>query len=311
MSFSRSAASSSEVGRSPRAEKQVDLEDQHVAVELGIEHVVERGVGGDAAVPIMLAVDDHRGKAGRQRAGGHDVLRADFLAELLELVIVEIFEVAGGDADRADRQAGLQVVDAVEIDQALQRLLQGRRVVIALGFGMPRRPQRRRRDARDEEAGHAEGGDQRGTGRVEQLAAVIALADRFPRHRRGDHFPEFLKPLDAGRPLVAGDDGGVDRTDRDARDPFRLEAGAAQRLIGARLVRAERAAALQDQDALRMRGDAGGFRATICHRGTLAMARHRGDTSRRRQCMPGSSLAHRSVEARIMVQNTLYLVPGA
>ncbi len=59
---------------------------------------------------------------------------------------------------------------------------------------------------------------------------LVALAERLPRHRRRDHLPEFLEPLDAGVPLVAGDDGGVDRPDRDAGDPFRLEAVVAQRL---------------------------------------------------------------------------------
>ncbi len=55
-----------------------------------------------------------------------------FLPSFLNSYIVEIFEVAGGDADRADGEARLEVVDAVEIDQTLQRLLQGRGVVIAL-----------------------------------------------------------------------------------------------------------------------------------------------------------------------------------
>ena len=45
-----------------------------------------------------------------------------FLPQLLELEIVEIVEIACGDADGADAKAGFQVVDAVEIDQPLQRL---------------------------------------------------------------------------------------------------------------------------------------------------------------------------------------------
>ena len=60
MSFSRSAASKSVSGSSPRALKQIDLEDQEIAVDLGIQHEVERRVGGDAAVPVMLAVDQDR-----------------------------------------------------------------------------------------------------------------------------------------------------------------------------------------------------------------------------------------------------------
>jgi len=41
--------------------------------------------------------------------------------------------------------------------------------------------------------------------------------------------------------FVAGDDGAVDRTDRSADDPVRLDSGFVQRLINATLVRAERA----------------------------------------------------------------------
>ena len=96
------------------------------------QHEIERRIGGDAAVPVMLAFDDDGRKARRQRAGRHDVLRSDLLAELLEFVIVEISEIARGYAHRADAEPGLQVVDAVEVDQAFQRLLQRGCVVIAL-----------------------------------------------------------------------------------------------------------------------------------------------------------------------------------
>src|SRR4051794_35567092 len=172
--------------------EEIDLEDQEVTIELSIQHVIERRIGSDAAVPIMLALDHDGRKSGRQRAGSHDVLGTDLLAELLELVIVEIFEVPRGDPDRSDRQARLEIIDAVEIDQTLQRLLQRRGVVIAFRLRTARRPERRRRNPRREEARYAEGRDQRSAGGVEQLAAVIALADWLPRHRRRDHLPEFL-----------------------------------------------------------------------------------------------------------------------
>src|SRR5450756_2118004 len=77
----------------PAGAEQIDLEDQQVIGDLGVQHIVERGVGGDAAVPVMLAFDLDRRKARRQGAGGHDVLRPDLLALLLEFEIVEISEV--------------------------------------------------------------------------------------------------------------------------------------------------------------------------------------------------------------------------
>ena len=64
----------------PARAEQIDLEDQEIAIDFGIEHEIERRVGGDAAVPIVLAVDHDGGKARRQGAGRHDVLGPDFLA---------------------------------------------------------------------------------------------------------------------------------------------------------------------------------------------------------------------------------------
>src|SRR5262249_18030232 len=47
--------------------------------------------------------------------------------------------------------------------------------------------------------------------------------------------------------FVAGDDGAVNRTDRSADDPVRLDSGSVQRLINATLICAERAPALKHQ----------------------------------------------------------------
>src|SRR4030095_13694280 len=55
---------------------------------------------------------------------------------------------------------------------------------------------------------------------------------------------------------VAGDDAGIDRADRGADDPVGLGAGAAQRLVHARLVGAERTAALQHENHLALGGRA-------------------------------------------------------
>src|SRR5262249_34037902 len=54
--------------------------------------------------------------------------------------------------------------------------------------------------------------------------------------------PEFHQPLHAIVGLVASDQAGIDGADRGADDPIRLDPRFMQRLIDARLVRAERAA---------------------------------------------------------------------
>ena len=56
----------------------------------------------------------------------------DLLAQLLELDIIEISEIASRHTYHTDAEPGLQVVDAVEINQALQRFLKRGGVVIAL-----------------------------------------------------------------------------------------------------------------------------------------------------------------------------------
>src|ERR1700730_3254516 len=79
--------------RTARAE-QIDLEDQEILLGFFIQHVIQRGVGGDAAVPVMLAFNLDGRKARRQRAGRNDVFRPDFLAQFLEFEIIEISEIA-------------------------------------------------------------------------------------------------------------------------------------------------------------------------------------------------------------------------
>ena len=177
------------------------------------------------------------------------MLRADLLAELPEFEIVEIGEVAGGDADRADAKPRLAIIDAVEIDQPLERLLQRRGVVVALRLRAARRPERRRRNR---------GVKKPGTPKAAIMAALVSLnSDRArssssPGSRTPATTPSPRIPSADRRAFarVAGDDRGIDGADRDACDPFRLEIKMAQRLIGAGLIGAERAAALQNQHAL-------------------------------------------------------------
>ena len=95
-----------------------------------------------------------------------------FLPSLLELEIVEIFDIAGGDADRADAEAGFQIVDAVEIDQPFQRLLQRRGIVIAL---------RLRAAGGHSGAGGIRGVKKPGTPKVAINAALVSLNNERAR----------------------------------------------------------------------------------------------------------------------------------
>src|SRR5260370_18506549 len=130
----------------------------------------------------MFTFNDDGRKARRQSAGRHDMFRPDLLAQLLELEIIEIFEVARRHAHSTDAQPGLQIVDSVEIDQTLQRLAKRRGVVIALRLRTARRPKRRRGKTRREKAGNAERRDQGGTGLVEKGTPAIARREGIPRH---------------------------------------------------------------------------------------------------------------------------------
>ena len=65
--------------------------------------------------------------------------------------------------------------------------------------------------------------------------------------RAADEFPELAQLGDACLSRIAGDDGGVDRPDRDARDPIGVEFGLGQCFVDARLVSTQRAATLQQK----------------------------------------------------------------
>ena len=95
-------------------------------------------------------------------------------------MVVEIGEIAGADVHRADAEAGLAGVDAIEIDQPLERRLERRGVVEAERLGRARRIEQRPRHARAEEAADAEGRRQGGAGLVEHGARGLA-----PERRRG------------------------------------------------------------------------------------------------------------------------------
>src|SRR6266850_233500 len=154
----------------PARREKVDLEDDALTLARLVDQVVERGVRSEPAIPVELAVDFQRRESGRQRAARHDVAHVQALRGR-----IEISHVAGAHVDRANREAKLARVEAVEVDQPLERVLEQRGVVVADGADAAARLQRRRRKARCEESGHAE--QQRLRGR-EAVEPAVHLAVR-------------------------------------------------------------------------------------------------------------------------------------
>ncbi len=79
---------------------------------------------------------------------------------------------------------------------------------------------------------------------------MVAGQHRRCREAGGDQLPEGAQPFHALALFVAGDDGGVDGADGDARHPVGNDVVGGQRFVGAGLIGAQRPAALEDQDGL-------------------------------------------------------------
>jgi hypothetical protein len=88
---------------------------------------------------------------------------------------------------------------------------------------------------------------------VEKIAERSILGGRRKlrgpaRQRRGGHeLPEFTQLLETHFRWIAGNKSRIDRSDRDARNPIRIEMRLGQRLVDSRLIGAEGAAALKQQ----------------------------------------------------------------
>src|SRR5262249_31094620 len=147
-------------------------------------------------VPEIAVADFGGREAGRQRSRSGDVFEADFVR-----LGVEIGEVATADIDRADAEAHLAGIDAIEIDQPLEGRPQGRIVVIARLVGAGWRPDRRRRHAWHEEIRRTEQKDVHGARLIEQLTLHVVEREvaeiRYAERRRGDQLPEFAQRIDA------------------------------------------------------------------------------------------------------------------
>jgi hypothetical protein len=168
---------------------------------------------------------------------------------------VELDEIPGPHVDRADVQARAAGIDAIKVNQALERGLQRRDIIEADRVGTLDVPRHRRRKPWREEIWGAEQQDAERTGLIEQRMGCIVRNGqrrkiRKAQRRRADGFPELPQPLDTFFRRIAGDQGRVDGADRDAGDPVRMQVRLGQGLVDAGLIRAERTAALQQQHGL-------------------------------------------------------------
>src|SRR4029077_16791603 len=114
------------LGQGAAGWEKVHLKDEMAAARVVLDHVLQRRIGYQSAVPIMLAIDFHEGKARRQRAARKDVLWPD-----LNLRIVEVYKIACPDVYGSDAEANFPGIDAVEIDKPLQCEFERVRVVVA------------------------------------------------------------------------------------------------------------------------------------------------------------------------------------
>ncbi len=161
---------------------------------------------------------------------------------------VEITHLAGAHMGGADGQPRRAAIDEIKIDQLLKGLLQRRGRVIAGALG----PKHIGIAGMGERIGPEEASnalcDRRPVGQllVESGKSTAEIPGRVLLHP----LPEFLQAREPGLRLIAGDQARVDRPDRGADDPVRLDAGFVQRLIDAGLIRAERTPTLEHQHDL-------------------------------------------------------------
>src|SRR4029077_12848115 len=126
----------------------VDLECQSVEMPTAVGDPLQWGVRDQAAIPIMLAFDLYSRKPSRQCTPRHDVIGTDGLRRG-----IEIDEIAPSHIDRADTETQALGIDAVEIDQFFECLLEATGVVKArsrygAGWMQPRRRKSRREESR-------------------------------------------------------------------------------------------------------------------------------------------------------------------
>src|SRR6516162_8538082 len=163
------------------------------------------------------------------------------------LATVEVAHLARTHMRGAERQPRPATLDERKVDEIGQGLLKRSRRVEA-GFVLSERimcAEKSQRIGFEESRNTAEQGRPIGR-RVGEPWPIRQAPELLAPHPA----PEFLQPVEAMLGLVARDQTGVDGADRRADDPIRLRPRLMEGLIDARLVGAERAAALENKDDL-------------------------------------------------------------
>ena len=131
---------------------EIDLEQQGIPpARIALNDPLQWGVGYEAPVPIVLAIDLDGGKAGWQCPARHDVLWPNRMG-----FCVEVDEIARPHIDGAGavtRDAG---IETIKVNEALQRVLERFGVVETGGAPRASRLQPGHRGARGEESRCAE-----------------------------------------------------------------------------------------------------------------------------------------------------------
>ena len=228
----------------PSRAEQIDLEDAHFRRRRRlVQHILQRRIGDDAAIPEIIRADPDRRQAGRQRARGQYMLELE-----LFLGLVEESEIAGADIDGADTEPWALTIEIVEIDKLTQAADQRLGRIIAERCRPIGRHQDRRWEAGLEKSRHPEIKTEQRTRIVENGAVQPVSHQWYALQSRRHTLPEVAQPLDAVLRRIAGDDGPVDGADRNASDPIGRQSMLTKGFEGPGLIGAERPAALQDED---------------------------------------------------------------
>src|ERR1700733_638000 len=225
---------------------EIELECQSFEILIALKGLFQRGVRDRSAIPIMLAFDLNCREPGWQCSARHDVFRTDRVRRG-----VEIDEITAPHIDRADAKSHLLGVNAVEIDQVLERLPEAAGIVKARSRYSAGRMQPRSWKSCREESACATGQSGIGAHLVQPLAHSIALHQKQPLTPitiwLRDTLPKRSQLSDACFRGVAGNQRPIDGADRDARDPIGMNICCVQCLIDSGLIGAERTAPLEDE----------------------------------------------------------------